>query len=86
MEPDPLETNLLWYILVYNNIFMPNASDLDAEIKVRPCEKEKELHELQSHWKDYFANKPDKPIFWMGRGYRHVYNHCNQITNSAYVH
>ena len=42
-------------------------SGLDACIKLRPNEKElKELGpEFSQRWKDYFADKPDKPVMWV---------------------
>lgn len=42
-------------------------SGFDVAIKIRP--REDELQEIgvefESRWKEYFANKPDKPVVWM---------------------
>lgn len=42
-------------------------SGLDAGIKLRPSEEDlKELGpEFEQRWKEYFADKPDKPIMFM---------------------
>ena len=75
MELDSWGTSSPSYLLHYNNIFMCDFSGIDAAIKLRP--REDELRELgpdfQSRWKDYFANKPDKPISWMMGASRYVF-------------
>ena len=75
-------------ILTHNNIFMSDSSGVDSGIKLRP--REDELHELgpefQSRWKDYFANKPDKPIVWMGGGSKYVFNHSHKVANNRHVY
>ena len=76
MELDSWETSSPSCLLYYNNIFIRDFSGIDAAIKLRP--REDELHELgpdfQSRWKDYFANKPDKPISWMMGASRCVFS------------
>ncbi|KXN81084.1 Alcohol oxidase [Leucoagaricus sp. SymC.cos] len=61
-DPDDMKSN--WF---YDAIFTCYSSGVDAAIKLRP--REDELHELgpefQLRWKEFFANKPDKPIVWM---------------------
>ncbi|KDR69413.1 hypothetical protein GALMADRAFT_919801 [Galerina marginata CBS 339.88] len=50
-----------------NGTGLLGSNGFDVAIKLRPHEDE--LHELgpefESRWKDFFANKPDKPIVWM---------------------
>ncbi|KAJ8489460.1 hypothetical protein ONZ45_g13566 [Pleurotus djamor] len=43
------------------------ANGVDAAIKVRPFEDELKQFspEFLPRWKEYFADKPDKPLFWM---------------------
>ncbi|KXN88650.1 Alcohol oxidase [Leucoagaricus sp. SymC.cos] len=59
-------------IKTYDSLVKDDPNDMksngvDAAIKLRP--REDELHELgpefQLRWKEFFANKPDKPIVWM---------------------
>ncbi len=46
---------------------MVSCSGVDAAIKMRP--REDELEELgpdfQEYWEKNFADKPDKPLFWL---------------------
>lgn len=76
MEPDCWEASLSFCILFYDDIFTYYASGVDAAIKLRP--REDEVHELgpefQSRWRDFFANKPDKPIVWMKGSPRYAPN------------
>lgn len=46
---------------------IPRSSGLDAGIKLRPNEEDlKELGpEFQQRWKEYFADKPDKPVIFL---------------------
>jgi len=41
---------------------------VDAGIKMRPTEEEVQSMgpEFAKVWKDYFVNKPDKPLMWVG--------------------
>ncbi|KAF4563892.1 hypothetical protein EYR36_003136 [Pleurotus pulmonarius] len=43
------------------------ANGVDAAVKVRPFDDElKEFGpEFLTRWKEFYANKPDKPVFWM---------------------
>lgn len=48
-------------------MFIIPLSAVDAAIKMRP--REDELEELgpdfAQRWKEFYANKPDKPLFWL---------------------
>jgi len=41
---------------------------VDAGIKIRPSEKELDDigPEFRQRWDEYYANSPDKPVFWLG--------------------
>ena len=73
-------------ILAFDDIFISDSSGLDAGIKLRP--REDELHELgpdfESRWKDYFANKPDKPIVFIMGLSRYVLNHRTMAIDHTY--
>ncbi|KAF8223609.1 hypothetical protein L208DRAFT_1517016 [Tricholoma matsutake] len=63
------------------------SNGVDAAIKLCPCEDE--LHELwpkfESRYRDFFANKPDKPIVWMKVSTRYVFNQLSQVAENRYT-
>ena len=66
----------LFCLIIKYLLCLPISSGVHVGIKLRP--RGDELHELgpdfQARWKDYFANKPDKPIVTMLGGARYVFN------------
>ncbi|KAF8955191.1 GMC oxidoreductase-domain-containing protein [Flammula alnicola] len=64
---DPDETKKQLDMWTKDGTGLLGSNGVDAGIKLRP--REDELHELgpefQSRWRDFFHNKPDKPILWM---------------------
>lgn len=85
MEPGSWEASSL-YCNLSHDTFTYSSSGVDAAIKLRPCEDE--VHELgpefQSRWRDFFANKPDKPVVWMKGSPRHASYYLGQMVESQY--
>lgn len=87
MELDAWQPSLSFRTVSYNEKFTYFFSGVDGAIKLRP--RENELHELgpdfELRWRNFFANKPDKPIVWMQVSTRYSFNQLKQVTGNSHI-
>ncbi|KAH9837721.1 GMC oxidoreductase-domain-containing protein [Rhodofomes roseus] len=65
-EPEELQKWSAQWLAKGDGLMAHNG--VDAGIKIRPSEKELEDigPEFRQRWYEYYANSPDKPVFWLG--------------------